>query len=102
MFDSPAIKTQTFQSNRFGVPRSDHRRRSIDTRNFDSCAGEDLTMRRIAAGNVEYPPDRPLQVAAPDLFEKADLPLDITRCLHVNAAENIRKFIDAWLHRNRA
>src|SRR5215469_2337902 len=98
LFDPPSIKLQAFQSGCFSAPGGDHRRRPIDAGNFDSCAREDLTMRRIAAGYIEHPPDRPLQMAPPDLFKKADLPLDITRRLHMDAPEDVRKLIDARLH----
>jgi hypothetical protein len=35
---------------------------------------------------------------APDLLEKPDLPLDIAGRLHMDAAENIGKLIDARVH----
>src|SRR5690348_10570628 len=100
--DSPSIKRQAFQSRGFGTARRDHRPRAINTGDPDSCGRENLTMRRVAAGNIKHPPDRPRQMPTPDFLEKVNLPLDVTRRLQMDAAENIGKLIDARLHNSRA
>jgi len=58
-------------------------------------------MRRIATGYIEYPPNRSLEMAPQYLFEKTDLPLDITGRFHMDLAENVRELIDARLHRKK-
>lgn len=57
-------------------------------------------MRRIAAGNVEHPPDRPFQMAAPYAFQEIDFARNLNRLLHVNTPEDLGKLVDAAGHRN--
>src|SRR5579864_5106924 len=95
--DFTPIETHRVEAARLGASCRDHRRRIIHAHRLDSASRQNLTMRRVAAREVEHPPDGPPVMAPPDLLQECGLLLDFPRTFHVYAAEDVGEFVNARL-----